>query len=107
MFTADDDDGWSYFINSDLLTDVIACPGVDFPPLKNSCYISREQVFGLARDDDGNLLYPEQNQAKFSDLKTTVSRKEVFGNFDENVYMGNAEITLLQEKTGPILVKRR
>lgn len=25
----------------DILTDVVACPGIDFPPLKHSCYVSR------------------------------------------------------------------
>lgn len=40
----------------DILTDVVACPGIDFPPLKHSCYVSRESVFGPAPDEMGRII---------------------------------------------------
>lgn len=43
-----EEDCYSYFCKYDELTDVVACPGVDFPALKDSCYVSRESVFGPA-----------------------------------------------------------
>lgn len=39
---------YSYFCKYDELVDVVACPGIDFPALKDSCYVSRESVFGPA-----------------------------------------------------------
>ena len=39
---------YSYFCKYDELVDVVACPGIDFPALKDSCYVTRESVFGPA-----------------------------------------------------------
>lgn len=44
----EDEGPYSYFLKYDELTDVVACPGVDFPALKDSCCVSRESVFGPA-----------------------------------------------------------
>ncbi len=42
------DGEYGYFCKYDELTDVVACPGIDFPTLKDSCYVTRESVFGPA-----------------------------------------------------------
>lgn len=40
----DGDDNGSYFVKHDELTDVVACPGVTFPSLANSCYVPIEDI---------------------------------------------------------------
>lgn len=47
-FSSESESIFSYFCKYDALTDVVACPGVIFPALKDSCYVSREAVFGPA-----------------------------------------------------------
>lgn len=43
-----DEDKNSYFLKYDELTDVVACPGVSFPKLEDSCYISPVEIFGAS-----------------------------------------------------------
>lgn len=42
------EDKFSYFCKYDELTDVVACPGIKFPKLEDSCYISPVEIFGAA-----------------------------------------------------------
>ena len=42
--------------DEEILTDVVTCPGVIFPPLKHSCYVSRESVFGPPPDEMGRVI---------------------------------------------------
>ena len=44
------DDG-SYFVKHDELTDVVACPGIAFPSLANSCYVPIEETLGELEDN--------------------------------------------------------
>ena len=45
------DDG-SYFVKHDELTDVVACPGIIFPSLQNSCYVPTEEILPHIEDED-------------------------------------------------------
>lgn len=47
--------------DEEILTDVVACPDVIFPPLKHSCYVSRESVFGPPPDENNNPLQTKQD----------------------------------------------
>ena len=45
------DDG-SYFLNHAELTDVVACPGITFTSLANSCYVSIDEIPNLDIEED-------------------------------------------------------
>ena len=53
MFSPEEDI-WSYFVKHDQLTDVVACPGIAFPSLANSCYVPTEEIFGTELEDEDN-----------------------------------------------------
>ncbi len=61
MFTADDKNGFSYFLKYDQLTGVVACPGIELPSLQNSCYVPIEEIFGTELEDDDDEISKEQS----------------------------------------------
>lgn len=109
-----------FYDEEDILTDVVACPGIDFPPLKHSCYVSRESVFGPTPAEMGRIIVEprscdydktkkwlsdsEQNKNESPALKDScyISREAVFGPApDEN------NNSLHTEQCGPVLVKKK
>lgn len=58
MFTPDDENGFSYFLKYDLLTDVVVCPGMKFPCLKDSCYVDIRKE---ARLNENQEITHEEN----------------------------------------------
>lgn len=51
-FSPDDENKiYSYFCRHDELTDVVACPGIVFTSLQNSCYVNVDDFLDLDEDD--------------------------------------------------------
>lgn len=105
--------------DEEILTDIVACPGVIFPPLKHSCYVSRKSVFGPPPDEMGRIIIEprssvydktkrwlsdsEQSKNEYPISKNScyVSRETVFGpSPDEN------NNPLQTEQDGPVLTKK-
>lgn len=96
MFTPDDENGYSYFVKYDLLTDVVACPGIEFTSLENSCYVPIEEIFGPSKDDFGNLLHPETS-TQYPSLKDSCYTSV------KNIFDSNEPV---EEQSGTTLVKK-
>lgn len=51
-FSSDDENKiYSYFCMHDELTDVVACPGIVFTSLQNSCYVNIDDIPDLDDED--------------------------------------------------------
>ena len=56
-----DENIYSYFVHRDQLKDVVACPGIIFPSLANSCYVPIEEILGPLLEDDEEIALNNQN----------------------------------------------
>lgn len=48
----EDEKNDSYFVNHRQLVDVVACPGVVFPSLANSCHVPIDEILDLDDEED-------------------------------------------------------
>lgn len=54
----EDEKNDSYFVNHRQLVDVVACPGVIFTSLENSCYVPIDEIPDLDDEEDEEIGKP-------------------------------------------------
>lgn len=65
MFTPDDKNGFSYFLNINTDPLAVVCPGVQFPSIDDSCYVDiTDEVKKISESYDSNYIEEKYSYPK-------------------------------------------